>query len=118
MLGVGERAQIHADFGNDGPGRFAVDSRYCQQAPHGLFEFRHSPLDLLLQGLYLRFKELDLSQFLSQQPALLQREGPFQGQRQFPFLGLQFAFSAIRHPARIPLPFHQILQHLTAGYAE
>src|SRR5438128_12665793 len=29
MLGDGERAQIHADFANDGPGRFAVDSRYC-----------------------------------------------------------------------------------------
>jgi len=32
MPGIGERAQIHADFGNDGPGRFAVDSRYPGRA--------------------------------------------------------------------------------------
>ena len=77
MLGVGERAQFHADFGKDGPARLAVDSRYRQQALHGLFERCHSLLNLLLQGLYLEFQEHDLPQFLLQQPALLLGEGPF-----------------------------------------
>src|ERR1700686_718248 len=64
MLGVDERAQVHADFSDDGPGRFAVHSRNRQETLDRFLEHRHAPLDLLLHGACLCLEPLDLAQLL------------------------------------------------------